>query len=889
MSSNSGQVCPGCGSTDFDETEDGAWTCLECGQQLHGMRAEMNEGGGQTAQFAGAGLGMTRFRAPRPRAAQEADTPAGSSSSGAGMVRDIPVTLVFEAFQRVLQALLKAAVDPQRACALSAQLVPQVGSLWHRLARLFARALAGQETIRTTPHLQVLRSESSDYAHLSLTPTLGVGLMYLGCLELGLTVRAHELVGWCTAGTLPFLSAYRSLPERLQCVARSLGGLAAVVHPKNVPDARAVRHTGCLLCEALGMAAPAPPLMDPLIRHLFEQIGCPDDAAGVVLAIGAATLASARSKKRPRDPASYTIVNNGHRDTWRRAVAAVIVAVKMRHSMLLPLVRQAWPSGAPASDGPSQSSVGTWGAIEGRLWEWIRGASAGETPVSAVPASVLPTLLLDDTRLAAYTQFVAAHILLDDHPRPEIMQEARALESDATRYPHLRDAPTSAAPPSLAPPRTTGQAAAGASTAAGGGGEARQPGGGTSSEARLPSEYELSADFALGEAWRPAVVGRYQPDAAELPPRYVLLIRGAAAVLREHPSVVHEAVVQLESALFSKHTREKAEPAYGASCAHCGRTVASDRGRCVGCDTRLRECGCAPRDVLPLCEPCQGAGVARRSNGSLDASSVRRPVPLRCTACEELFWSRFEPHLHRASEGCPVAKAGRKQPPEAVRLTAEECARLQGTAAYEFGWRISGAAETRRPPNRKTGATLHGWARAELPASSVLGLPSTWHWVSPQGKRFKEQSAAELARRLVESGGDISTLAQDKVLPATSPRRAFVPRAVTPSAAPAAAAPAAAPASHEADGAATVTYDDIERGFSRCYAMRGGGAGIRSADMRQVIEAAGCDFRQKSSILALKLLNAWVREHFEAAIEDGRVQEYMNKDRHYWKGFVPLG
>ena len=38
-------VCPVCKSTDFDETEDGALTCVECGTQVFGVRAEVNEQG----------------------------------------------------------------------------------------------------------------------------------------------------------------------------------------------------------------------------------------------------------------------------------------------------------------------------------------------------------------------------------------------------------------------------------------------------------------------------------------------------------------------------------------------------------------------------------------------------------------------------------------------------------------------------------------------------------------------------------------------------------------------------------------------------------------------------------------------------------------------------
>ena len=48
--------CPECGSDEFEETDAGAMVCLECGHQLHGIVAEVNEA--NVATFGSSGLGV---------------------------------------------------------------------------------------------------------------------------------------------------------------------------------------------------------------------------------------------------------------------------------------------------------------------------------------------------------------------------------------------------------------------------------------------------------------------------------------------------------------------------------------------------------------------------------------------------------------------------------------------------------------------------------------------------------------------------------------------------------------------------------------------------------------------------------------------------------------
>ena len=101
--------CVSCGATEFAETDDGALTCVECGMQLHGVRAEVSDLGPQVGS-------LKRVKTvPRVR--------MGGSEVGAhGLVT---TTMAFEAFQHVLQAYLSALVDPNGPCAMlaSAQLL----------------------------------------------------------------------------------------------------------------------------------------------------------------------------------------------------------------------------------------------------------------------------------------------------------------------------------------------------------------------------------------------------------------------------------------------------------------------------------------------------------------------------------------------------------------------------------------------------------------------------------------------------------------------------------------------------------------------------------------------------------------------------------------------
>ena len=162
------------------------------------------------------------------------------------------------------------------------------------------------------------------------------------------------------------------------------------------------------------------------------------------------------------------------------------------------------------------------------------------------------------------------------------------------------------------------------------------------------------------------------------------------------------------------------------------------------------------------------------------------------------------------------------------------------------------------------------------------------------------ETPAELARRLTESGGDTSVLRRVHALPGQSPRRvgrspgrrsasvgspSSTPLALpqAPHTSPAPDMPSSDVFSEEED----VTYADIERGFSRCYLMRRGTKNLRSSEMCREVERAGCPLGGKNDKDSIKLLNAWIREHFAEAIEDGRVAECIRAKVHHWRGFAP--
>ena len=59
MDSSHSHVCPACKATEFEETEDGALSCVECGLQLQGVRQEVNEA------YAGQGVALKKVKRAR--------------------------------------------------------------------------------------------------------------------------------------------------------------------------------------------------------------------------------------------------------------------------------------------------------------------------------------------------------------------------------------------------------------------------------------------------------------------------------------------------------------------------------------------------------------------------------------------------------------------------------------------------------------------------------------------------------------------------------------------------------------------------------------------------------------------------------------------------------
>lgn len=177
--------------------------------------------------FVGAGMGQTRVRV-RPSlgvieaAAVENDNGAISNRNG------IQVLAIFEAFQCVIQTLLLAAIDEQH-CGLDRRLSTIVGKLWMRAVQLFVCALpdcreaparlqrmprthcefrgpiaaatagiatADAATAVSTFSYSIHKRARTAPRDLQMKPALAVALIYLGCLDLGLPILAHQLVAW---------------------------------------------------------------------------------------------------------------------------------------------------------------------------------------------------------------------------------------------------------------------------------------------------------------------------------------------------------------------------------------------------------------------------------------------------------------------------------------------------------------------------------------------------------------------------------------------------------------------------------------------------------------------------------------------------------------------
>ena len=275
-------VCPSCKSEEFVRTDDGALTCVECGTQLAGVREEVNESGGAAAVLA---LGSSNVRRKVLR---------NLDATGAVDSAAPPVTVNdgFEAFQFLLQTLLRALVS---TCGLDARLPAATGALWLATAQTFSEVVDEDADAAFAPLVAppVMRSHDGrlrvysrhrDSHSLPLTSPLSLILCYLGCLELRLPIHPQDLITWCASGELPFLSAYRSLPARLQPVARSKAGFA-IVRPMLVPCADDLVSGAAILCERLTRPPPAPPDADALVRRLAAQLTL--TATASALAIGA--------------------------------------------------------------------------------------------------------------------------------------------------------------------------------------------------------------------------------------------------------------------------------------------------------------------------------------------------------------------------------------------------------------------------------------------------------------------------------------------------------------------------------------------------------------------------------------------------------------------------
>ena len=244
------------------------------------------------------------------------------------------------------------------------------------------------------------------------------------------------------------------------------------------------------------------------------------------------------------------------------------------------------------------------------------GAPPAPPPPPPPPQSAREILRLEATQLPSYRRFVSKHILPDEHARHEFVQEslkfgALADQLDAANGNQGRHGVAA-----------TPAAAAAAALA--------------ESSPSVAPPYLLSADGALGEAWRPsALATATTPDeeAIDLPPRYALLLRGVASLLDDTPYSLHRFVLRLEALLFGKVSREGVLSASGVPCAHCGDVPPTSTLLCTQCERGLRDCGC--EEPVPLCEACNLAGVARAYRRAA-TTRARCGRPSRCGATRAL-------------------------------------------------------------------------------------------------------------------------------------------------------------------------------------------------------------------------------------------------------------
>ena len=689
-------VCPICKSENFVRTDDGALTCEECGTQLAGVREEVNESGGAAAVLA---LGSSNVRR---KVLRNLET-TGAADSAAPLVT---VNDGFEAFQFLLQTLLRALVS---TCGLDARLPAATGALWLATAQTFSEVVDEDADAAFAPLLAppVMRSRYGrlrvysrhrNSHSLPLTSPLSLILCYLGCLELRLPIHAQDLVTWCASGELPFLSAYRSLPARLQPVARVKAGVA-IVRPMLVPCADDLVSGAAILCERLTRPPPAPPDADALVRRLAAQLTLPATASA--LAIGAVREASRAAerratqvmKKRKRveasaeapvesnapvavmvddaeaedEPAPYTADSRQytadsrqsvtwltrdpfkHRAAWLRAAAAVAMAAKLTCELRGPL------SAAPPSAATSEPSeplaalraaarIGSadqdedaeanWCRLEAAMSEFVRRHALGE---------VVPP---PHSRVAGVPHMA--------HPA-DVRQAVQVASSHLPAYLDFVRANILTERPKRKEMQVEEDGLLALATAL----EAEQPAAQQQpAERELPVQqpaprlaaidggpgaehgYLIGAEGCSGRWHRPSNLSN-----TLMPPRYALLLRGLACLVHGDWQNVRRAMASLERTVLGRFQKFEPRPAVGAhlACLHCGDRVGKEGLRCVRCYKSYSACQCPT--TLPLCTRCDEAGVARstsrnvaRVNYPCNYMALVRPTACRCLACNQLFF-----------------------------------------------------------------------------------------------------------------------------------------------------------------------------------------------------------------------------------------------------------
>ena len=628
--------CSVCKSLDFDETEDGAYACVECGTQIFGMRAEVNEQSG-----ADAGVTFsTRYRAQVPCVI---GMPASETAvTGTGILASV----VMEAFQCMLQSFVAALVDQRRGGAgLDMRLAPAVGMLWMRTARIFNAAItAGSRASIATLRLRTVPVVPQEVGSLSLTPRLALAICYLGCLELRLPVLPHDLLAWARDGTLPYFSAHAMLPSRLQCVSDAHGSLDAVVRPRRHATVDQLRRTAGTAADALALPSEPLPDREATLERLCEHFGLSADgetarsAAMLLEAVVLHPVARRSAARHPRmiaflqqvgkappdqvgladEPiddvgidqsvsvADYVGIEDSVRsadaeassdaasapgvhpllflkanwlEVWRLHVAAVVIAIKFSHDLTGPLTACA-----------SHVDI-AWARIEVQLLESILHAPLGPvstavatvseaTAVAAVSleACILAPVMTRSVReiftpgraqLPSYRRFVSRHVLVGEHPRVELHNEATVISLLANRLDcgSLRAGWAELAPPvpwDVPPVTSLGTAVPSDVNPSGVVGAARTVTASSSwADAAAPTPrprmpYLTPTDFDLVSAWRSSRIGSCAQGTAcaEMSPRYTLLLRGAAALLGDAPTALHKSVLRMECFFFRREARE---------------------------------------------------------------------------------------------------------------------------------------------------------------------------------------------------------------------------------------------------------------------------------------------------------------------------------------------